>query len=110
MDQILVKKKLYVETTIPSFYFNERSEPEMVACCRWPRKWWDVYRHDFDCYTSDAVSEELNDEQNSLRREKLSLVADLPLLEITQAVMDTVEIYISRFIMPRDPAGDALHL
>lgn len=38
------------------------------------------------------------------------LVERLELLEITPAVIDVVEAYISRHVMPVDPAGDALHL
>jgi len=29
--------KLYIETTIPSFYYNQRPEPEMVARGNWTR-------------------------------------------------------------------------
>jgi len=32
--------RIYVETTIPSFYHEVRSEPEMVARRNWTREWW----------------------------------------------------------------------
>jgi len=32
----------YVETTIPSFYWETRTEPEMVARRQWTREWWDT--------------------------------------------------------------------
>lgn len=34
----------------------------------------------------------------------------LDLLEITPAVIDVVDTYIARHVMPADPVGDALHL
>ena len=35
---------------------------------------------------------------------------DLPLLEVSRAVADTVGAYVSHYVMPADSAGDALHL
>ena len=37
-------------------------------------------------------------------------IEDLPWLEVSPAVADTVSTYISHHVMPADPAGDALHL
>ena len=105
-----MKKKVYIETTIPSFYYNERTVPEIVVCSRWTREWWDFHRHDFDCYTSDAVFDELANERNPLRENKCSLLEGLPVLEATPAIGEIVEVYVARFVMPRDPQGDALHL
>ncbi len=33
-----IMARAYVETSIPSFYFEARSEPEMVARCMWTRQ------------------------------------------------------------------------
>lgn len=44
------------------------------------------------------------------RDDCLKLGERLDLLEITPAVLDVVDTYISRHVMPADPAGDALHL
>ena len=35
-----MKPKVYIETSIPSFYYEVRSEPEMVARREWTRQWW----------------------------------------------------------------------
>ena len=59
-------KTVYVETSIPSFFYEMRTEPEMVE--------------------------------------------SLPLLAVEPAVMDIIDTYIARHVMPSDPAGDALHL
>jgi hypothetical protein len=34
--------RIYIETTVVSFYFNARTEPEMVARERWTRRWLDA--------------------------------------------------------------------
>ena len=40
----------------------------------------------------------------------LTLLNDIPLLEITPAVLEVVQGYFRYRLMPRDPGGDALHL
>ena len=48
---------VYVETTIPSFYFEARKEPEMVARRNWTRQWWDQRaKKDFDLVTPNLVT------------------------------------------------------
>ena len=60
--------------------------------------------------TSPAVIDELERGEYPSRDDCLNLIEPLELLEITPAVLDVVETYISRHVMPADPAGDALHL
>ncbi len=84
-----MKPRVYIETTIPSFYFETRSTPEMVARRQWTRHWWDSAAAAYDLVTSSAVIDELARGAFPSRDKALSLVASL---------------------MPRDPLGDALHL
>lgn len=101
---------VYVETSIPSFYYEARAEPDMVARRLWTRHWWDVSRAGFEAVTSLAVLEELGRGRYPSRRHALALVSDLPVLPFDPAVADIVEVYIREHVMPGDPVGDALHL
>ena len=101
---------MYIETTIPSFYFEGRPEAEMVARREWTRDWWGNHRSSYELVTSDAVADELERGDFPSRDEALALIQDLPLLDVSQAVADTVEAYVAHYVMPADPAGDALHL
>ena len=105
-----MKSSVYIETTIPSFYHEVRTEPDMVARRAWTREWWDGHRKDYELFTSDAVIDELERRDFPNKDEALSLVKDLPTLEINQPVIDAVTAYISHHLMPADPTGDALHL
>ena len=40
----MAKKRVYIETTIPSFYHETRREAEMAARREWTREWWDNQR------------------------------------------------------------------
>ena len=105
-----MKSSVYIETTIPSFYHEVRTEPDMVARRDWTRVWWDDRRKDYELFTSDVVIDELERGDFPNKDEALSLVKDLPALEINQPVIDAVAAYISHRLMPADPTGDALHL
>ncbi len=105
-----MKPSVYVETSIPSFYFEVRTEPEMVARREWTRQWWDNHFLDYDVVTSVAVVDELAIGSFEARENALGLIADLPLLDINESIADSVATYISHHVMPSDPAGDALHL
>lgn len=105
-----MNRRVYIETTIPSFYHEVRTEPEMLARRAWAREWWDDRRQDFDLVTSEAVIEELEGGIFPQKADALSLVEKIPLVDIDEAIADIVEAYIKHHIMPADPAGDALHL
>ena len=54
-----MKPKIYVETSIPSFYHEVRLQPDMVARREWTRQWWADALQDCELVTSPAVIEEL---------------------------------------------------
>ena len=105
-----MKPSVYIETSIPSFYYEVRTEPENIARREWTREWWSTHLTEYDAYTSEAVIEELERGSFPGKDDALKLIGNLPLLDITEPVADTVAIYISHHVMPNDPVGDALHL
>jgi len=102
-----MKKIIYVETTIPSFYFNQRTHSEMVVLANWTRQWWDYHSTNYDLVSSMAVVEELMEGEHPNKVKKIEFINTLKMLPITSEVIDIVEIYISRKLMPNDPKGDA---
>jgi len=101
----------YVETTVVSFYFNARPEPEMVARQNWTRRWLDAALLTSDeLVTSVAVETELNTGKFPNKSDMIELVSRFPLLDINDAVIEAVEAYIANHVMPNDPGGDAFHL
>ncbi len=105
-----MKQKIYIETTIPSFYYEVRTEPEMVAMREWTKNWWDIQQHHYELVTSIPVIEELEDGNHPSKQAALELISQLPILPIHDAVEEIVEEYVTHCIMPNDPKGDALHL
>ena len=105
-----MKSVVYVETSISSFYFEVRADPDMLARRIWTRQWWDDHRSDFELVTSEAVIDELENGDFPQKSDALALMEKVPLLDIDEAIADVVDAYVKHHVMPADPAGDALHL
>ena len=106
---VMARTRVYVETTIPSFYHEARTTPDSLARRDWTRRWWADAAGYHELVTSVAVLNELEDGPPEHRAAWLSLVDDLPLLTIDPAIVEIVETYIRHRVMPAAPGGDALH-
>ena len=105
-----MKKRVYIETSIPSFYFEARIEPEMIARRNWTRDWWDHQARKYDLVTSLAVIEELSDGNYPNKKNVLGLMKDVTIIPVDEEIIEIVDAYIAHKAMPKDPRGDALHL
>lgn len=105
-----MKPIVYIETSIPSFYYETRAEPDMVARRLWTRHWWEKARPAYSLVTSVAVVEELSRGDYSTKEAALQLITGVTTLLVEPPVLEIVEVYIEHHVMPRDPLGDALHL
>lgn len=102
--------RVYIETTIPSFYCDARTAPAVRLRKEWTRLWWRSAKQQHELVTSEAVLEELAAGEPGQSIERLALVRGLPLLDLDPAIDEIVEAYIRHQLMPRDPGGDAVHL
>jgi len=100
--------RIYIETSIPSFYFTERSSAEAIARKNWTRQWWKDYSSQFTLLSSMAVISELKKGKSKATEDRINLLKGLELLPITNEIEEITEIYINKLVMPNDPAGDAL--
>lgn len=105
-----MRLRVYIETTIPSYYYEIRNDPEALAKKSATKEWWDNHRHYYELVTGPSVSNELERGEYPTKAEALNLVGKLAVLEITKEIEEIVDEYILHNIMPRDPLGDALHL
>ena len=101
---------VYIETSIPSFYYTLRTDPESVARMHWTRQWWQEYADKNTLVTSAAVIEELQQGTGGKNDERMSLLGHATVLPISDEVIEIAQVYIDKQVMPRDPQGDALHL
>lgn len=105
------KPRVYVETTIPSFYYDFRDSPAVAQRREATRAWWADARDKYKLLTSARVLEELAAGASDQVQLRLGLVSDLPLLDPSSDTDDIVEVYLLHRLMPRKPTtADATHL
>ncbi len=82
----------------------------MVAMREWTKNWWDNQQHHYELVTSIPVIEELENGDHPSKQATLELISKLQILPIHEEIEEIVEEYVTHYIMPNDPKGDALHL
>ena len=103
-----MKEKVYLDSTIPSYYFDQRKS--LLTYVEITKKWWYEMSGNYDIFISDAVMQELN-EGNYPRKEKLiEFVSKIQLLPLIYDLEQIIEFYIDNYVMPKTLIGDAVHL
>nr|VFK32645.1 MAG: Predicted nucleic acid-binding protein, contains PIN domain [Candidatus Kentron sp. MB]VFK35353.1 MAG: Predicted nucleic acid-binding protein, contains PIN domain [Candidatus Kentron sp. MB]VFK77240.1 MAG: Predicted nucleic acid-binding protein, contains PIN domain [Candidatus Kentron sp. MB] len=106
-----MKQRIYIETTIPSFYYTLRTDEESRTVMNWTRRWWSEIAPNFTLVTGPPVIAELRKGACAAATEqRLSLLNDAELLNTTDHIDEVVNIYMKKLLMPNDPSGDAVHL
>lgn len=105
-----MNKSVYIETSIPSFYYETRDDVFCIAMREWTRDWWKEEKSQFDCFISEIVINELQQGNYPCKQEKLDLIKGIKILDVHYDIENIVEEYIRHYIMPQKNIGDALHL
>jgi hypothetical protein len=105
-----MRPTVYIETTIPSFYYSIRTEPDMAVVRDWTRQWWRDERHNYSLVSSVAVLDELERGDHSNKADKIDLLLGVRMVEVAEETDEIVEVYLRHKLMPKDLAGDARHL
>lgn len=103
-----MKEKVYLDSTIPSYYFDERES--LSTYIEITKKWWSDMSDSYELYLSDAVLQELNEGDYPRKDEIIKFVSTIPLLPTVEELEQIVEFYIENYVMPKNLIGDALHL
>jgi hypothetical protein len=72
---------LYLETTIPSYLVARRSPLARIAADQQTTQdWWDLHRHEYELFVSEAVLDEAGDGDPALASQRIANFAGLPRL------------------------------
>lgn len=102
------EKSVYIDTTIPSYYFEERKDFRLHKDIT--RRWWDIERKFYDIYISEVSMSELEHGEYPHKKDIIALVSYIPFLEITSGIENIAEIYMINHLMPKEDFGDAFHV
>jgi hypothetical protein len=100
----------YIETSIPSFYYDTRSNIQAQAMRAWTRQWWHKPRENAILLIGAPVIAELQRTPEPKRGNTLQLIKDLFLLDYDESIDEIISAYITHKLMPTDAMGDALTL
>ncbi|HKQ49785.1 MAG TPA: hypothetical protein VJZ71_17050 [Phycisphaerae bacterium] len=101
---------VYIETTIPSYYFETRKDARSVAWREATREWWDRERRRYRIVTSAYVLAELALSPPEKAAKGRILIANVPWLNAPPGAREVAQYYIDHQLMPKDAEGDAMHL
>ena len=106
-----MKAKLYLESTIPSYYVARPSRNLVLRAHQaTTRRWWKKRLHDFEVHISDVVLDEIALGESTMARKRLALLRPFPLLAATDASRELARALIATGPLPPRAARDAAHI
>ncbi len=106
-----MREKVYLETTVISYLTAWRSPQLLMAAHQEAtRIWWDEQKNSFDIFTSEAVIEEASAGDPEAAQRRLSVLEDIPELDITDNVRDLAKSLLANTPLPEKAQIDALHI
>jgi hypothetical protein len=104
------RPSVYIETSIPSFYFETRTSAQAVAWREATRRWWSRHRAKYDLLTSAYVLNELSAAPTAKSVAGLELLTGISIIEGSPRIASVAAAYIREKLMPQNAVGDAAHL
>jgi hypothetical protein len=106
-----MRRRLYLESTIPSYLAAVPSRDLLVAAHQQvTTEWWRTRRTGFEIYVSQFVLDEIAKGDPDVARRRLHAVKGMPLLDITEEVLDLAAALVTSKITPRKAVTDAAHI
>jgi len=106
-----MKRKVYIESTIPSYLVAVPSRDLVVAAHQQvTSEWWRTRRPGFDLFVSQFVLDEISRGDAEVAMKRVRAVKGISLLDITDDVLDLAEGFVALKIIPKKAGTDALHI
>ena len=103
--------KTYLETSVISYLTARPSRDAVITVHQnATRTWWETRRHGLDLYVSSVVINEIGRGDPEMARQRLQLVAGIPILEADpQSEALAIEI-LRTSVLPPTASADAAHI
>jgi predicted nucleic acid-binding protein len=110
LDDIYMKPKVYIETSIPSYLTAKRSRDLIMAANQEITEEWWTNREQFELYISALVLQEAGSGDKNAAQKRLDALEDIPEINITVEVEHFAEALIQKVPLPKKARVDALHI
>ncbi len=106
-----MSETVYIETSILG-YLTARSTKNLVlaANIEVTKDWWQLRRSTFNLYISQVVLDEVAQGDAEIAAQRLEVLQDVPLLEVTETVENLAAQFILRSNLPPKASDDAIHI
>ena len=103
----MAKIKVYLETTVPNYVFNDHLPEEQKIAKKIFRM---VKKGEVEGLISEVVVRELNKTPEPRRSKLQKLVSGIKVLEVTPKAKGLAQAYVDAKIIPKTKLDDALHI
>ncbi len=103
--------RIYIESTIPS-YLVARPARDILQAARQrvTKDWWAAAAAKNDLFTSQVVLDEITSGEADMARRRMSILAQLPLLDLTDEARKLTKDVLSSGLLPMSADRDAAHI
>jgi len=106
-----VTKRVYIETTIPSYLAAWPSRDLLQAARQQiTHDWWNNQRQNYDLCISQTVIDEAETGDADAAKRRMPFLRNLPLLDLTEAVNDVAKAIMDSSLLPQKATRDAVHI
>ena len=111
VKHVVLKARLYLETTVPS-YLTAWPSRDLIRASHQQvtREWWERRRSEFDVHISQLVLDEAAAGDPAAARERLAVLAGLPLPDLTAEVASLATALVASLALPAKATTDAAHI
>ena len=102
------KKKVYLDTTIPSYFFDTRKD--VAPFCKITKAWWENESQNYDLWLSDETLAELAEGNYPKKNDIINFVKNINVLPRNEEVLEIAKVYLQHQLMPNVLKGDVIHL
>lgn len=106
-----MKPRIYLETTIIS-YLSARPSRDLITAAHQQvtQEWWLSCRDSFELFISQIVVQEAGGGDPDAAAQRLEILKDLPLLELTEEVARLAQKLVAQVPLPEKASLDAVHI
>ena len=106
-----MKQKVYIETSIISYY-TARPSRDLVIAARQEitHEIWPILQEKFDIYISALVIQEASCGDREASKKCLGALSGIPIIEISQRAQELAQSLINEKAIPSESEEDALHI